>query len=164
MSITTDHDIDTGRLRRVFAAHLSGVTALAALVDGRPRGLLASTFTAVSLEPALVSICVAHSSTTWPALREAPRLGLSVLAAGQEYAGRALSGPASDRFDAVNWRGSPDGAVFVDGASAWFDTTPADTFRAGDHDIVVLTVRDLDVDESAQPLVYHGSAFRELAS
>lgn len=162
MSVTAHPIIDSTRLRRVLGFHPTGVTALAALVEGRPRGLLASTFTAVSLEPALVSICIAHSSTTWPVLRTASHFGLSVLAANQQHVGRALSGPSDGRFDTVEWRESPYGAVLLDGASAWFETTPAETFSAGDHDIVLLRVRDLDVDESTLPLVYHASGFRQL--
>jgi hypothetical protein len=56
-----------GRLRRVFSAFPSGVTAVSALIDGRPVGIAASSFTSVSLDPPLVSVCIAHSSTTWPA-------------------------------------------------------------------------------------------------
>ncbi|HWC21563.1 MAG TPA: flavin reductase family protein [Flexivirga sp.] len=163
MSITAPSIIESARLRRVFAAHPSGVTALAATVDETPVGMIASTFTAVSLEPALVSVCIAHSSTTWPTLRKASHLGLSLLSSQQQHAGRALSGHASERFTALDWRESPTGAILLDNASAWFETTLHDVFRAGDHDIVVLRVRDLDVDESTTPLVYHGSAFRQLA-
>ena len=34
-----------------------------------------SSFTSVSLTPPLVSVCVAHTSTTWPLLRHRDRLG-----------------------------------------------------------------------------------------
>jgi flavin reductase (DIM6/NTAB) family NADH-FMN oxidoreductase RutF len=164
MSVITQPVIDTGHLRRVFAAHPSGVTALAALVDGRPEGMVASTFTSVSLEPALVSVCLAHSSTTWPSLRTASHLGISVLSSGQQQAGHALSARGVDRFADLSWRSTARGAVFLDGASAWLETTVVDTVRAGDHDIVVLGVHDLDRDESKPPLVFHGSGFRRLAS
>ncbi len=38
--------------------------------------------------PPIVSVCIAHSSRTWPRLREIPRLGISVLGAHQEAASR----------------------------------------------------------------------------
>ena len=80
-------------LRRVFAAFPTGVTAIAALVDGVPVGLAASSFTSVSLEPPMVSVCVARTSATWPLLRRADRLGVSVLGAHQEEACQAAQRP-----------------------------------------------------------------------
>ncbi|MBB2894338.1 flavin reductase family protein [Flexivirga oryzae] len=164
MSVITRPVADTGHLRHVFAAHPSGVTALAALIDGRPEGMAASTFTSVSLEPALVSVCLAHSSTTWPTLRLATHLGISVLSAAQQHAGQALAARGTDRFANLAWRATARGAVFLDGASAWLETTVEDTVRAGDHDIVILAVHDLDRDESQAPLIFHGSGFHRLAS
>jgi flavin reductase (DIM6/NTAB) family NADH-FMN oxidoreductase RutF len=61
-------------LRQAFAAFPSGVVAVAAEVAGRPVGLAASSFTSVSLDPPLVSVSIACSSTTWPVLRKAARI------------------------------------------------------------------------------------------
>jgi len=161
---TAPSPLDPARLRRVFGAFPSGVTALAAVVDGRPVGIAASSFTSVSLTPALVSVCVAHTSTTWPLLSGAPRLGVSVLAAGHEEACRRLaSRDAGDRFAGLDWRETEDGAVLLDGASAWLDCSVEQQVRAGDHDIVVLRVHDLDADHAVSPLVFHASGFHRLA-
>jgi flavin reductase (DIM6/NTAB) family NADH-FMN oxidoreductase RutF len=150
-------------LRRVFGAFPSGVTAIAAVVDGVPVGLAASSFTSVSLEPPLVSVCVAHSSTTWPVLRAASRFGVSVLAADQSVAGRQLSARGGDRFADLAWRRTDDGAVLLEGASAWLECSIEAEHRAGDHDIVVLRVHDLDADHDVSPLVFHASEFHRLA-
>lgn len=163
MTVTELSPADTAHLRRVFAAHPSGVTAVAGLVDGRPHGLAASSFTSVSLDPPLVSVCIGRSSTTWPRLRTAPRIGVSVLGAHQAEAGRTLSSSGVDRFADIAWRSSADGAVFVEGAAAWLETVVENVFPAGDHEIILLRVLDLDVDESVAPLVFHSSGFRNLA-
>ena len=154
--------IDPRRLRHVVGAFPSGVTAVAALIDGEPTGMSASSFTSVSLEPALVSICVAHTSTTWSLLRTAPRLGVSILSAAQESAGRQLGRRGADRFAGLDWRATTDGAVLLDGASGWLDTSIEQQIQAGDHDIVVLAVHDLDADHDVRPLVFHASQFRRL--
>jgi flavin reductase (DIM6/NTAB) family NADH-FMN oxidoreductase RutF len=153
---------DPQRLRQVFGVHPTGVAAVAALVGGAPIGIAASSFTSVSLSPPLVSICIAHTSTTWPALRTAPRLGVSILSAGQERAGRQLAGEQSERFTDLSWRVADDGAVLLSGAAAWFETSVFDEIRAGDHDIVLLRVHDLDADHDITPLVFHASQFRRL--
>jgi len=157
MTATHEH----AELRRVFAAYPTGVAAVAALVEGRPAGIAASSFVSVSLDPPLVSVCVAHTSTTWPALRNVRRLGISVLGAHQELAGHNLGTRGSERFAAVSWRATGDGAVMLRGASAWLDCSIERHIPAGDHDIVLLRVHDLGVGD-APPLVFHGSRFRQL--
>ncbi len=153
---------DSARLRQVFGAFPSGVTTLGAIVGGVPVGMAASSFTSVSLEPALVSVCIAHTSTTWPILQGAPRLGVSVLGADQESIARRMASRDLDRFEGVGWSSRDNGAVVLDGVSAWLDCTIEDRFRAGDHDIVLLRVVELDADPSIAPLVFHASAFRRL--
>ncbi|MER7008429.1 flavin reductase family protein [Dactylosporangium sp. NPDC000555] len=149
-------------LRRVFGAFPSGVTAVAALVDGAPVGLAANSFTSVSLDPPLVSVCIARTSTTWPTLRRADRLGVSVLAAHQEHLGRQLSLRGGDRFSGVTWRATRGGEILLDGACAWLDCSIEREIPAGDHDIVLLSVHALDADRSVPPLVFHQSTFGRL--
>jgi flavin reductase (DIM6/NTAB) family NADH-FMN oxidoreductase RutF len=157
-------DLGTEQLRRVFGAFPSGVAAVAALVDGQPVGLAASSFTSVSLEPPLVSVCFARTSTTWPVLGQATRFGLSVLGFDQAALCRQLSVRGTDRFAGVAWRATPQGAVFLEGGSAWFDCTIDQVVRAGDHDIVLFEVHThrLHPDPERLPLVFHASRFRIL--
>ncbi len=154
--------LDPHRLRRVFGVFPSGVAAVAAIVDGAPAGLAVSSFTSVSLDPPLVSVCVAHTSSTWPKLRAATRLGVSILSAAQERAGRQLAGRGADRFAELDWRTTAAGAVLLDGAGGWLDTSVEQEVRAGDHDIIVLRVHDLDADHDVSPLVFHASHFHRL--
>lgn len=160
--MSIDQGLSPTELRRAFGAFPTGVTAIAALVDGVPVGLAASSFTSVSLDPPLVSVCVAHSSTTWPVLRERTRLGVSVLGAHQEHACRQLAAREGDRFAALDWRSTRDGAVLLEDASAWLDCSVEQLIRAGDHDIVLLRVHEVDADHAVAPLVFHGSRFRRL--
>ncbi|MEV8514679.1 flavin reductase family protein [Dactylosporangium sp. NPDC051484] len=153
---------DSARLRQVFGAFPSGVIAIAACVDGLPLGISVSSYTSVSLEPPLVSVCIAHSSETWPLIREARRLGVSMLADDQQQACRQLSSRGRDRFAGLTWRATPDGAVFLDGAIAWLDCSIEATHVAGDHDIVVMRVHELDADHAIRPLVFHTSKFWRL--
>ncbi|MFO7251212.1 MAG: flavin reductase family protein [Actinomycetes bacterium] len=150
-------------LRRVYGAYPQGVVAVAGLVGGRPAGIAASSFVPVSLNPPLVSVCVAHTSSTWPLLRDLPRIGISVLAAHQERIGRQLGSRTGDRFSGVAWRSTPDGCVFIEGAAAWFGCAVERRIPAGDHDIVVFRVHDLDAGDGVTPLVFHAGRFRRLA-
>jgi flavin reductase (DIM6/NTAB) family NADH-FMN oxidoreductase RutF len=151
-------------LRRVLGAFPTGVTALAGLVDGLPVGMAANSFTSVSLDPPLVSVCVATTSQTWPLLRRAARIGVSVLSHAQEEASRRLATRGADRFAGLAWYPTEDGAVLLAGASAWLDCSVQREIRAGDHEIVLLSVHGLDTDPAAPPLVFHASRYRRLAA
>ena len=152
------------QLRRAFGCFPSGVTAVCAEIDGVPVGLAASSFTSVSIEPPLVSVCMQHSSTTWPKLRSAARLGLSVLAEGQDAICSRLASKTRDRFDGTSRTVADDGSLFIDGASLWLDCTIESELPCGDHDIVVLRVHSTFADSATAPLVFHGSRFRRLAA
>ncbi len=146
----------------MFGTFPTGVTAVAACVGGKPLGLAASSFTSVSLDPPIVSVCIAHSSGTWPRLREIPRLGISVLGAHQEDVSRRLATRGGDRFATLPWRVSPGGAVFVRGSSAWLECSVHQEVSVGDHNVVMLRVHELDADPAVAPLVFHGSRYRQL--
>ncbi|MDX6742311.1 flavin reductase family protein [Actinocorallia sp. A-T 12471] len=155
---------DAPLLRTAFSCFPSGVTALCALVDGVPAGMAASSFTSVSLDPPLVSVCVANASRTWRRLAAAPRLGVSVLGADQGPACRALAGREADRFTGLPLHTAESGAVLLRGAPAWLECAVEDVVPAGDHRIVLLRVCAVDAEPDRSPLVFHASGFRRLAA
>ncbi|MFB6980915.1 flavin reductase family protein [Streptomyces scopuliridis] len=155
---------DPELLKRAYGCFPSGVTAICGMEGDKPIGIAASTFTSVSLEPSLASVCVQNTSTTWPRLRGLRRLGVSMLAQDQNEACRTLSQKTGDRFARVEWSSSADGAVFVHGAVAWFDCTIHQEFLAGDHAIVLLAIHALRAEPERAPLVFHGSRFRRLVA
>ncbi|MFM9377943.1 flavin reductase family protein [Gordonia sp. VNK21] len=155
--------LDQAGLRRAYGQAPSPLVAIAALGPDGPIGLIASSFTSVSIEPALVSVNIALSSTTLPLLREAPHWGVSVLADGQQEVTEQLRRPARRRFDQVAWSVDEDGAVHLDGAAAGFSTQPAAWLPAGDHTIVLLQVHDHYGHDHRSPLVFHRSTVARLS-
>jgi flavin reductase (DIM6/NTAB) family NADH-FMN oxidoreductase RutF len=149
-------------LRRAFSCFPSGVAAVCAEIHGALVGMAVSSFTSVSLDPPLVSICIDRSSRTWPHLRTAARIGVSVLADDQRETCRQLSARDGDRFEYLHLETTPDHAVFLVGASAWLDCTVHTTLEAGDHHVVLLQVEALSADPSTDPLVFHASRFHRL--
>ncbi len=163
MDTVSPRHLDGAELRRVFGCFPSGVIAVCATVDGEPVGMAASSFTSVSMDPPLVSVCVQNISSTWPKLRNRPRLGLSVLAEHHGDACISLSRKAGDRFAGVRWTELPGGGVFVHGATAWLDCRLHTEVPAGDHAIALLEICGLCADPDTPPLVFHSSRFRRLA-
>ena len=160
--LTTNQDLDAARLREAFGIFPSGVVAVAAEVDGVLVGLAASSFTSVSLEPALVSFSVANTSQTWPTLRRAGHLGVTILADHHGEVCRRLAGPVEHRFDGLSVTATEDGAVTLDDGLARFDCTIYREVEAGDHDRAPPAARRRAAD-TALPLVFHRSGFGRLA-
>jgi flavin reductase (DIM6/NTAB) family NADH-FMN oxidoreductase RutF len=154
---------DQAVLRQAFGCFPSGVTAVCGILDDQPEGMAASSFTSVSIEPAFVSVCVAHTSSTWPKLAKLNTLGLSVLAAKHGPVAQSLASKSGDRFAGVDWYSAASGAVFVHGSTLWLECSIFDQIAAGDHDIVILRILSLEMYPDVAPMVFHGSAFRELA-
>ncbi|MEE3849309.1 flavin reductase family protein [Gordonia sp. LSe1-13] len=158
---------DTATLRRAYGCFPSGVVAVACQVTDptgtpAPAGMAASAFTTVSLDPPLVSLCVQNTSTTWPRLKEAPAIGLSVFASDQSDLCRQLAGPAASRFDGITPLRTDDGAVFIPGAAASLSCSLFNEIPAGDHTLVLLRIEALRSDPGVEPLVFHASTFRSL--
>ena len=165
ITLPTNQDLDPTRLRAAFGIFPTGVVAVAAQVDGRLVGLAASSFTSVSLEPALISINLARTSKTWPDLRRAGHLGVTVLSDSQAAVCRKLAGPVDDRFAGVAHVVSDDGAVTLDEGLARFDCTIHQEVDAGDHILVLLAlhaVEHVDPAGATTPLVFHRSGFGRL--
>ncbi|MBU8828779.1 flavin reductase family protein [Mycolicibacterium goodii] len=154
---------DMSRLRRLYGRYPTGVAAICALRDGQPVGIVATSFIPVSMSPALVSICVQHTSTTWPQLSRDERLGISVLAEGHAQLSRQLAVKNADRFAGLSWFASDSSAVFLADAAAWLDCRISTSITAGDHDVVLMEVISAADDETISPLVFHESRFRTMS-
>jgi flavin reductase (DIM6/NTAB) family NADH-FMN oxidoreductase RutF len=150
-------------LRKVFGRFPSGVAAVCGEVDQKPIGMAVSSFTSVSLEPPLVSICIAQTSKSWSLLRQARNLGVSILSAEHGFACRQLSAKSGDRFEGVSLRRSRSGALFIANAAAWLDCGIEREIDAGDHYIVLLAINSLGLDPDISPLVFHDSDFCKIA-
>lgn len=161
--LPTNQDLDPVALRAAFGEFPSGVVAVAALVDGTPLGLAASSFTSVSLDPPLVSVSIARTSKTWPDLRRAEHLGLTILAEHHGDVCRQLAGDVDRRFDGLALTVSERGALTLDDGVGHFECTVYDEVAAGDHVIVLLELHTATHSSAGQPLVFHRSAFGRLA-
>lgn len=164
MSVLTEVEADPSALRRTFALFPSGVAAIAAEVDGTPRVLVASSFqVGISADPPLVLFAVQRTSESWPLLRRAARLGVSVLGEAHESAARQLASKVADRFSGVPTAVTGTGAVLIEGAPVHLECSIEGEMPAGDHEVVLLRVHALATEPGVDPLVFHGSTFRRLS-
>ncbi|MEV5828400.1 flavin reductase family protein [Spirillospora sp. NPDC052242] len=158
-------DIDAARFRSVLGRFATGVVAITAVEPGTgtPLGLVANSFTSVSLDPPLVAFCVAHTSSTWPRLRAAGRLCVNILGEPQRDVSRRLAARGGDKFAGIGWTPSPGGAPLIDGALAWIECSVEREHAAGDHVIVVARVHELDKHADDDPLIFYRGGYGGLA-
>lgn len=154
-------DLASDVLRNAYGHFPTGVVAICAEVEGQEEALIASSFVSVSLDPPLVAFCPQNTSSTWPRLARADRLGVSVLGEHHDHVAKAMASRNGDRFAGVEVERRRGGALLISGASAWFETSIERVVSAGDHQLVLLRVHALDTHDPA-PTIFHRSRFCRL--
>lgn len=159
-------NLDAKTMREACGHFPSGVVAIAAVCDGTPQVLVASSFSVgVSLEPPLAAVFVQKTSYTWALLSKAKRLGVSILSVEHAAIGRQLaSSNREERFRNVQTQVTPEGALHLVGAAVRFDCSVFATYPAGDHDAIHLLIHDLHLEKKTAPLVFHNSRFTQLVA
>jgi flavin reductase ActVB len=151
-----------------FKDAMAGLPAGVVVVSTRDRagfrGLTASSFASVSLEPLLVLVCLDRFAQTRDAVAVSRAFNVSVLERGQEFVAERFAGRAPMVDPA--WREVPhvlgaNGLPVVRGCVAWFECELRDMHHAGDHDIAVGEVTRARRD-SGEPLVSWDRAFWRL--
>lgn len=140
----------------------TGVTVVTTeTASGEPVGLTISSFSSLSLDPALVLWTLALKSMSLPHFRHAQRYVVHVLSAAQHgLARRFASGPQEDRFAGLALARAPGGALRLatDHCAAWFECRSKALHEEGDHAILIGEVEHCHWT-AQHPLVYHAGRF-----
>jgi flavin reductase len=154
---------DPDRFRAVLGRFATGVSLMTTVVDGVPHGMTANAVSSVSLDPALVLVCVERGAVMATEVVRGGVFALSFLTTEQEELSPLFADPERPegviQFAEVDVTSAVTGAPIVDGALAWVDCRVWATYDGGDHLIVVGEVLDLDVGEPAEPLLYYRSGY-----
>ncbi|MCW2873096.1 flavin reductase family protein [Actinacidiphila oryziradicis] len=161
MTVTGEHqEVDAAPaaevLRRTLRRHAAGVTVIT--VPG-PAGFTATSFTSVSLEPALVSFHLGLTASTARAVRAAERFAVHILGAEHAALAQGFARSGTDRFAGVPWKPSPDGLPLLDGVPAWLTARVVLRQEIGDHLHVVGEVEAGGGHVTGAALVHHDGYF-----
>ena len=155
--------IDPAKFRQVLGHFPTGVTVVTARDGDRRVGLAVGSFFSVSLDPPLVGFCAGSQSSSWPRIREAGRFCVNILSAAQEEECRVFAGKSDDKFAGLGYDAAPfSGAPRIHDVLAWVDCELETVHAAGDHDIVVGRVHDLEVQSEGHPLVFFRGGYAQL--
>ncbi|KAB2928294.1 MAG: flavin reductase family protein [Dechloromonas sp.] len=155
---------DTRALRNALGRFATGIAIVTALdPDGRPIGLTVNSFSAVSLQPALVLWCLDNNSHSLEAFRRASHHAINILSTAQlDLSNRFATWPA-DRFAGLPWQAGAGGAPVFPGCCAIFEVANETAHAAGDHTIFVGRVERFTETPDLAPLLFHAGRYRELA-
>ncbi|MGD2067104.1 MAG: flavin reductase family protein [Gemmatimonadota bacterium] len=156
---------EQNHFRHVMGHFTTGVTVVTSRgPDGSPCGLTANSLASVSLDPALVLVCLDRSSVTRNCILDSGSFSVCVLRAGTEtLAERFASGDRETRFDDLSVSQGVSGSPILDDALAWIDCAVEAVHEGGDHSIVVGRVMACDAREGS-PLVFFRGDFHGIGT
>ncbi len=154
---------DPRTLRDALGCFATGVTVVTCFDGaGQPTGLTANSFTALSLDPPLLLVCVAKSSISVAALSEAKAFAVNVLQTHQRPASITFSTRVEDRFGQTEWTVGEHGAPVLMDSLSVFECHHHAVHDGGDHVILVGEVVKASFEPGLDPLLYFRGSYRRL--
>jgi flavin reductase (DIM6/NTAB) family NADH-FMN oxidoreductase RutF len=144
-------------LRTALGHFASGVVVVTGQHAGAPRGLACQSFFSLSLDPPLIAIALARTSTSWADIERSGAFGVNMLHADQVDLCRAFGRSGGDKFAGLDWSpGATTGAPRLADSLAWIECGIEDVHPAGDHLLAVGRVLDFEVNAGRPLLFYRG--------
>lgn len=158
--MTDQPAFDRRALRDAFGSFMTGVTVVTTRDSaGKPLGFTANSFSSVSLDPPLLLVSIAKSSSNYQAFTTATGFAVNILSEGQKDISNTFARPVEDRFAGLYWKLSDHGAPLISGVSAWFDCALHHCVEAGDHAILIGRVLGFEATQAPGLGYYRGSYF-----
>jgi flavin reductase ActVB len=152
---------DPQAYRDGLSSMVTSVCVVTTEVDGKRYGFTANSVTSVSLDPPLISVCLADTADVHPAFSQAESVAVNVLATDQRPVATAFATPGVDRFAAARFSPGKLGPPLLDGATVSLEGVVHQRITAGDHTIILIEVADVVV-RAWEPLTYQGRRFHTL--
>ena len=129
---------DAREYRKTLGSFVTGVTVVTTLKGpGDPIGFTANSFTSVSLDPPLISFCLAKSSSSRVVFTDSKAFAINILAENQDDVSELFSSPVDNRFAEVVWHSESTGSPIINNTAAWLDCELYKIIDAGDHLIIL---------------------------
>ena len=128
--------------RKTLGQFVTGVTIVTTTSeDGTPRGFTANSFTSVSLDPPLVSICIGDFNEGIDIFKNSKYFAINILNENQMEISNIFATPSQNKFDNTKWFKGDLGAPIIENSLAWFECSNFEQIRSGDHIILIGNVK-----------------------
>ncbi|WP_309237746.1 flavin reductase family protein [Streptomyces albidus (ex Kaewkla and Franco 2022)] len=146
------------QFRRLMSTFPSGVAVVTALgEDGAPYGMTVSSLCSVSLDPAMLLVCLRTGSETLGVLHQTGAFAVNLLQSNGEECAARFSSREPRRFSGIAWEPTPRWSLpaLRDHAHTTVECVLHQAVEAGDHTIVTGRVDGtVQLDAQPRPLVY----------
>lgn len=151
--------VDPAHFRSVMGTFASGVVVISAEGTDGPVGMTCQSFFSLSIDPPLIALGVAKSSSTWPHVAAAGRFAVNILPAGAAPEALQFARSGTDKWAGIAWAPGFTGAPLIADALAGIECELDAVHDGGDHHLVVGRVVSLDQRPEVDPLVYFRGSF-----
>ena len=157
---------DAQTFRQAWGKFATGVSVVTTVhSDGGIHGMTANGINSVSLDPLLVLVCVGHTTTSYPMIKETQRFAINILTEEQESIAEYYARPTDQKTGDldVSFTRTDRGSATVDGSLAHMDCRVVNEHVAGDHTIFIAQVDEIEVG-SGRPLLFFEGRFNHLGN
>jgi flavin reductase (DIM6/NTAB) family NADH-FMN oxidoreductase RutF len=146
-------------LRRAMGTFASGVTVVTGMDGDEAVGFACQSFASVSLEPPLVLFCADHRGKAWPRIRPSGRFTVNVLGEEQQDVCGRFGSSRGAKYDGLEWDVSRWGTPALRDVLLRVHCEVHDVHVAGDHDVVIGRVTEVENCGDARPMIFFRGRF-----
>jgi flavin reductase len=157
--------VDASQFKNALKLWASGVTVVSAQSEQQgPKGMTATSFSSVSVDPPQILVCLNQSTDTGALVLDQQQFAVNILGDEQQDVSNQFAGGGSQeqRFAGVAWEAGENGAPLLSEALASLECKVVQQVQAGTHWIVIGEVQKV-VCRSGEPLLYYNGAYRQLS-
>ena len=144
----------SSKLRKAFGSFATGVTVVTTRQNnGIPRGFTANSFTSVSLDPPLLLVCISKNAQSFSTFRDSKYFAVNILSENQRSTAGLFSSQSPEKFKITKWKKGYKDLPILDSALSYFSCEKTNFQEAGDHAIIIGSIKDFGRRE-CKPLGY----------
>ena len=147
--------------KEAMAAFPSGVTIMTTVdVDGQPRGFAASSFCSVSMDPALVLVCIAKTAQCHDAFVESDDWAIQIAGSDHLDLVTRFASKGADKFGGGEFVADDRGVPVLLDASVLLECKAHGRLDGGDHTILIARVVEVALRDHP-PVLYFQRGFHD---
>lgn len=150
-------------LKEILRRYPTGVTVVTSLLDGKPWGGTMNSFTSVSINPPMVAVFVMENSRTSNAILQSRKFVVNILKHDQETTAMQFANDGvEDKFKGVQYSLNADGIPVLPESLGYIECDLSSTHRLADHIMFLGEVRNADITNDVEALIYYRRGFHSL--
>lgn len=153
--------------KEVMSHWPSGVTIVTSEFEGKRYGMTVSSFTSVSLHPAMVSICVDKHTQMCTLLQKSQKMAVNILDSTQKELGMAFADhdlEMPERFELASFENKTTDSPVLGECVGWLDCNIHSFHDIGDHVIFVGQVKQAKQIGNNGPVIYYRRSWKHLST